>query len=301
MTADWNRKPQDRKLAAELEESYPYRKGGSRPEPTVKFDGTLLTKGKDYTLSYKNNGAVNDGSGQKKPTVIISGKGNFKGKISASYQISPADISCLTMKAADKSSKEKANIYKTKVEIFDEDGKKLAAGKDYDKTFTYTYEEDTELRDGTTRKAGDSVEKTDVIPHKTVLRVTAYAKSGGNYTKEISAVYRILSQNRDISKAKVTIPAQLYTGRKITPADQMKVVLGGQTLKEGEEYEIVGYENNINKGTATVTLRGIGECGGTKTVKFKIKGKGFLWWWRMVVEKLGYGIIHFSYTGADGS
>ena len=40
-----------------------------------------------------------------------------------------------------------------------------------------------------------------------------------------------------------------------------------------DEYEIISYTNNINKGTAKLTIQGQGNYGGTKTVSFKIKGK----------------------------
>ena len=42
---------------------------------------------------------------------------------------------------------------------------------------------------------------------------------------------------------------------------------------------IVSYSNNINKGTAKVTFRGIGEYGGTKTVTFKIGQRNITDYW----------------------
>ena len=268
-----------RKIAIAVEESYSYAKGGCKPEPVITFRGTQLMKGTDYTLTYKNNSAVNNGENVKKmPTVIITGKGNFKGKISATFKITSTDIQKLTLVAADKVWQNKGNIYATKVEIVDVDGKKLASGRDYDKTLVYTYEKDTTLADGTVRTAGDTIQKKDIIPAGTILHVTASAKAGSNYTGTISGTYRITQA--DIGKATVKIPAQTYTGKQIKPAEQIEVMLGGQKLAEGTNYEIVSYANNVNKGTASVTLRGIGDCGGTKTVKFTIKGKGFLWWWR---------------------
>jgi hypothetical protein len=39
------------------------------------------------------------------------------------------------------------------------------------------------------------------------------------------------------------------------------------------DYDIVGYSNNVNLGTATVVIRGKGEYGGTKNVTFKIVKK----------------------------
>ena len=46
----------------------------------------------------------------------------------------------------------------------------------------------------------------------------------------------------------------------------------------GEDYEIVGYSKNTEKGTAKVTFRGLGNYGGFKTQTFKIKAKSVLWW-----------------------
>lgn len=269
----------ERKIIITLDDSYSYAKGGCKPEPVVTFRGTTLTKGTDYTLAYKNNSAVNGGDNPKKvPTVTVTGKGSFTGKATAVYKITKTELSGLSMKAADKVWQKKAGAYATKIEIVDVDGKKLTAGKDYEKTPVYTYEADTKLADDIVRKAGEVIQKKDIIPAGTLLRATVPAKASGNYSGEISTTYRITKA--DIGKATVKIPAQTYTGKKIEPSDQIKVTLGGQTLAAGTDYEIVSYANNVNKGSASVTLRGIGDCGGTKTVKFTIKGKGFLWWWR---------------------
>ena len=269
----------ERKIIITLDDSYGYARGGCKPEPVVTFRGTTLTKGTDYTLAYKNNSAVNGGDNPKKvPTVTVTGKGSFTGKATAVYKITKTELSGLSMKAADKVWQKKAGVYATKIEIVDVDGKKLTVGKDYEKTPVYTYEAETTLADDTVRKAGEVIQKKDIIPAGTLLRATVPAKDGGNYSGEISATYRITKA--DIGKATVRIQAQIYTGKKIEPSDQIKVTLGRQTLAIGTDYEIVSYANNVNKGSASVTLRGIGDCGGTKTVKFTIKGKGFLWWWR---------------------
>lgn len=47
----------------------------------------------------------------------------------------------------------------------------------------------------------------------------------------------------------------------------------GKKLVYGTDFVVVGYKNNTKKGTATVTVRGIGEYGGTKNVKFSIGSK----------------------------
>ena len=51
------------------------------------------------------------------------------------------------------------------------------------------------------------------------------------------------------------LPAQTYTGREIRSDEEIRVKLGGKISSE-DNYEIAGYANNINKGTATVTIRG---------------------------------------------
>ena len=71
----------------------------------------------------------------------------------------------------------------------------------------------------------------------------------------------------DVSKAAVTVADQLYTGKALTP--QVTVAIDGQTLAEGTDYT-VKYANNTNKGTATVTVSGMGNCEGTTTATFNI-------------------------------
>jgi uracil-DNA glycosylase family 4 len=87
---------------------------------------------------------------------------------------------------------------------------------------------------------------------------------------------RIAAKKLNISSAKVTIPSQKYTGRAITldPSD-IKIVLNKQELTTAD-FEIVSYTKNINKGTATVTLKGIGAYAGTKKASFKIVQKAML-------------------------
>lgn len=267
----------EQKIRIELADSYAYVKGGCKPEPVVTYQGKVLTKGIDYTLRYRNYNGLNDGSRpNKQPAVIVKGKGSFKGTREKTYRITSKEIGRLTMTAADRVWQNKGNIYKTKAVIKDENGMALSAGKDYDSAFIYEYNSDTKLSDGTLRYAGDRVAVQDIIPAGTVIRVTATAK-GSNYSGTVSCVYRIVKA--DIGKAVVTIPAQTYTGKAIMPENAIRIKLNGQILPT-ENYKITGYGNNINKGTATVTISGINDCGGTKTAKFKIKGKGFLWWWR---------------------
>ena len=73
---------------------------------------------------------------------------------------------------------------------------------------------------------------------------------------------------QNIANATVSsIPAQTYTGRAITP--QPVVTLGTKKLVAGTDYTIT-YANNVNVGTATITIKGMGNYTGTKTARFTI-------------------------------
>ena len=254
-----------------------YAKGGSKPKPVVTFKGTVLTEGVDYKLRYKNNKAVTNGSDlNKQPIMTITGKGNFKGVRTEVYRIETQDIGLLNMTVADKTYQKKANAYKSVPKIVDLDGKVLTAGKDYEKKVEYTYAEKTKLYNGVIRNAGESIGTEDILPAGTIVQVTV--EGIGNYTGTIIGQYRIVQT--DIKKASVKVEAQTYTGSAIEPdKTQITIKMGKVTLAD-TDYEIVSYSDNVKKGTAKVVLKGGGNYGGTKTVKFKIKSKGFIWWFR---------------------
>ena len=270
----------DKKISYSKKLSVPYAKDGSCPEPDIYFNGTKLKKNRDYSLSYKNNKAVNSGvDSTAAPVAVVKGKGNFKGTLPVSFAITSQNMSKLTLTASDKEYKNRANIYATNITVTDTNGKALSAGKDYDKSsITYTYANAVKLENGLSKKAGAIVEKTDIIPVGTKIQVSVTAKAGGYYTGTAKGIYRIIKS--DIKKAKVSVAIQTYTGETIVPRkSDITVTVNGTKLTESE-FEIVSCTNNIKKGNASVTIKGKGNYGGTKTVRFKIQSKGFLWWWR---------------------
>lgn len=286
----------------------PYMKGGAKPVPTITFDGKELVAGTDYTLAYKNNttvyapvdtaeelaafeatlAAVDDPKAKtvmvgdqevtiaKVPQITITGKGNFAGKLTVNFAIEPKELSKVDLVVDDKAYTPKAAGLPT-VTLTDTDGKKLAAGKDYDKMVSYTYTEDTLLDDEVTfRKAGDTVDKKDIIPVGTVLKVSVVG-NGTTYMGEASATYRIVPQS--LAKATVKVADQEYTGKPIIPDKSDITVTVNKVELEEDDYEIVSCTNNVNKGSATLTIRGVGDnYGGIKTVKFKIDAKTMFWY-----------------------
>jgi len=245
-----------------------YTKGGSKPKLELTFAGKKLIEGTDYKVSYKNNKTVTMADTKNKPTITIKGKGNFKGTMIKNFTIIGKALndteSPVTLTVSDKGFVDKAGKYISVPILTDADGKKLVAGKDYESAVVYTLEDGT----GLTKKSKVST--------GTKIKVKVMGK--GAYTGELEGVYQI-TQN-DFSKAKISISPQTYTGKAVTLGkDSVTVKIGKETLTFGTDYEIVenSYANNVQKGTASVTIVGKGNYGGTKTVKFRITARKFSW------------------------
>ncbi|MDE6363592.1 MAG: FIVAR domain-containing protein, partial [Lachnospiraceae bacterium] len=240
----------------------PYAKGGSKltdADLNASFGGELLKQGVDYTLSYKNNKKAGQTA-----SVVIKGKGNYKGTVTTTFAVGKQDLKSLTWSAADVLEKDAKKYNKTKLTVTDLDGKALKKGTDYD-VVSFLLE-----------NGGEVEEKPEV---GTKIRIILKGKN--NYEGEAAAEFRIIANDKSLSKAKINIEPQQYTGQEITLEQKdLEVTIWEngtpKTLKE-DEYEIVGYTKNIKKGTAKVTIHGLGEYGGTKTGKFKIIAKKMQW------------------------
>ena len=90
----------------------------------------------------------------------------------------------------------------------------------------------------------------------------------GNYTGTTTKTFKIDAVN--VSSATVTgiNTTYTYTGSTITPVPTVKY--GNTTLASGTDYT-VSYSNNVNEGTATVTITGKGNYTGTINKTFVIE------------------------------
>lgn len=70
-----------------------------------------------------------------------------------------------------------------------------------------------------------------------------------------------------IGRSTVSVANQVYSGKALTPKPTVK--LGSKVLVASTDYT-VAYKNNVNAGTATVTVTGKGYYSGTKSATFKI-------------------------------
>ena len=72
------------------------------------------------------------------------------------------------------------------------------------------------------------------------------------------------------SKVMITTPACEYTGQEVKP--EYKVYYKSKELQEGTDF-VVTFKNNIEPGTATLTVKGVGAYSGKKKAKFIINEK----------------------------
>jgi len=241
-----------------------YSAKGAKPAITVTLGDAKLKLGKDYTVSYKNNKKLAEANAAKAPTVIIKGKGNYKFTKNVTFAIVPKNLADADMSivSTDKFVGSKKGYISAPV-IKDENGKKLKANKDYT-IVGYTVN-------------GEQFEGTGEVAAGTVVTVTVQGKD--NYTGTAITTYRVA--NNDISKTNVNKPQLEYNGGKVKFTEEMlkegKLEITdkatGKKLVYGTDFIVIGYKNNTKKGTATVTVQGIGEYGGTKNVKFSIVSK----------------------------
>lgn len=90
----------------------------------------------------------------------------------------------------------------------------------------------------------------------------------------LTATITINVRAKDINDEAVqvsNISAQTYTGKEITPSFNV-TTSDNKTLRKDTDYT-VSYSDNINAGQAKITIEGIGNYSGTKTVNFEISPK----------------------------
>ncbi|MBR5578561.1 MAG: fibronectin type III domain-containing protein, partial [Lachnospiraceae bacterium] len=257
----------------EEELSVPFTQGGTKPAVIVETaDGRELVAGTDYTVSYKNNTKVYSENNTKPAEIIIKAKGNYDGQIVKTFKIVANDAADgeLSVVVNDKAvkAKRKKKDWMSTFKVMDISGKALSK-KDYNAVAEYTVKKSVDEK----YPEGYKIEDADTIPVGTKVQVKVTLKDP-NYTGVVTGEYTILADNYDISKAKIKIEPQKYTGGDIELEDKDITIavakLGKTDLELDKDYEIVAYSNNVNKGTAKVTLRGKEDFGGEKTVTFKI-------------------------------
>ena len=274
-------------------------KNGAKPAVVVTAklangNTVTLTEGKDYTITYANNKAVSEGKNlteKKLPLITVKGKGNFKGSVKQTFTITNKSLADaenpITVTVADVPANKSKGKFVSKPVVTDADGVKLKEKTDYTLTYSLLMAngEETKL----------DVKKDVVNEPGSTVRITITGV--GNYQGEgsvLTADYRITELDFKKVTVKVVPKTLPYTMKPVTlteddlvitmkvgtgkqaVVEELKLITDGDDTKDG--YKIIGYKNNVNKGTAQVTLQGCGKYGGTKTVKFYIGTRPFFWW-----------------------
>ena|GEM_PF-4919156 len=202
-----------------------------RPKVVVKYGDKLLVEDVDYTITY------NSGTDAGSMFFTITGKGNYTGSIDCYYNIIRRDIAEATV------SKDNDMTY-TGEEVMPKpvitwNGFTLQEGVDYEINYF------------------DNVNSGYGI-------MVIYGM--GNFCGTQRIQFKIFGKN--LENAIVSeIPDQIYTGVEIAP--EISVTLDGVTLIKDTDYA-VKYENNVDKGVATVVISGIGNYSGVVKKTFNI-------------------------------
>ncbi len=203
------------------------------PTPAVTDGGRVLAAGAEYTVGYSNN--VNAGTG----SAVMSGHGFYSGQSVVNFQIDPKPLAA-SMIGPIGDQTYTGSVVTPSLAVSD-GAKTLVAGADYSVVFA------NNTNPGT---------------------ATATLTGLGNYSGTAGATFKIRKPLSGVTVA--AIPAQTYTGSPITPA--LAVSEGVKMLVLGVDYSVV-YSGNLNAGTATATLTGLGDYAATTSATFQINAK----------------------------
>ena len=210
------------------QEKYPYTGSEIKPDVIVKFGNTEFTKDKDYTVSYSNNKDV--GTETKQPTVTIKDKdgGNYIVNGIKLFTISPAASKVKNAPTA------KTNTYNGTDQVL------INGGTSDDGKLQYSLSEDENTF-------------SETIPTgKNAGNYTVYyrVKGDANHSDSEIGSVKVTIASKEITSFNLSQTSYTYDGNEKKPEVTVK---DGNTTVSKDEYTI-SYTNNINVGTATVTL-----------------------------------------------
>lgn len=284
--------------------SLTYNGSALSPAVTVKYGNTTLKKNTDYTVAYSNN--VNAGTG----TITITGKGIYGGSVKKTFTIKRLGISATAVsgtgnkaytgsaikpvpavKVGGRTLKNGTDFtvsYKNNTEpgtaTLSVTGKGNYSGS-VSKTFKITARaiNDVEVTVPDTVFTGVQVRPDVVVSYGNYQFInnsdytlsfkdnvnigTASVVVTGKKHLSGSRTVTFPIEKADISGTEIAVKNATFTGSAVKSA--VDVRLGNVTLKEGTHYTL-SYKNNVNAGTAQVTVSGKGSLEGAVTKDFTI-------------------------------
>ena len=206
------------------------------PKPTVVLGGKTLVEGTDYQLSYENNVNASVLDKTKPAAVIIQGKGAYSGSLKKTFTIDQAEVYYAAVAAI--SAQQYTGSALTPKPTITLGGRTLTTSD-----YSISYKNNTNVGTAT---------------------VTITGK--GNYKGTKETTFKINAKTLP-SNPVLSVTSYTYDGKAKTPGVTVKD--GTKTLVNGTDYT-VKYSNNVNVGTATVTVTGKGNYTGSKSTNFKI-------------------------------
>ena len=217
------------------ETSYVYDGTEKTPDVVVE-DGThSLKKEADYTVSYSDNIKVGTA------TVTITGRGNYTGTVTKEFTINGINMDTLAVTLSADSYTYDGTAKRPFVTVVDENENVISA--DY---YDISYSDNINAGTATVKITGK-----------------------GLYTGEITKTFTITRADVNLEDCTVSLDAASYTydGKPKKPTVTIKDADGN--IVDSANYDAV-YANNINAGTAKVTITGKGDYTGTVTKNFSI-------------------------------
>lgn len=284
--------------------SLTYNGSALSPAVTVKYGKATLKKNTDYTVAYSNN--VNAGTG----TITITGKGIYGGSVKKTFTIKKLGISATAVsgtgnkvytgsaikpvpavKVGGRTLKNGTDFtvsYKNNTEpgtaTLKVTGKGNYSGS-VSKTFKITARaiNDVEVTVPDTVFTGVQVRPDVVVSYGNYqfinnsdytlsfkdnvnIGTASVVVTGKNHLSG-SRTVTFPIEKADISNTEIAVKNATFTGSAVKSAVDVK--LGTVTLKEGTHYTL-SYKNNVNAGTAQVTISGKGSLEGAVTKDFTI-------------------------------
>ena len=284
--------------------SLTYNGSALSPAVTVKYGNTTLKKNTDYTVAYSNN--VNAGTG----SITITGKGIYGGSVKKTFTIKKLGISASAVsgtgnkvytgsaikpvpavKVGGRTLKNGTDFtvsYKNNTEpgtaTLSVTGKGNYSGS-VAKTFKITARaiNDVEVTVPDTVFTGEQVKPDVVVSYGSYQFInnsdytlsfkdnvnigTASVVVTGKKHLSGSRTVTFPIEKADVSSTEIAVKNATFTGSAVKSAVDVK--LGTVTLKEDTHYTL-SYKNNVNAGTAQVTISGKGSLEGAVTKDFTI-------------------------------
>ncbi len=231
-----------------------------KPEPKVTLNGKALTKGSDFTYSYKNNTAVGTA------TVTVTGTGNYTGSVSRSFEIYLTKDVPVSVMWNDANNYWGVRPSFVRV-MYDSEGKnargeKFSVSSNYSVSFKDGWKQ---TFTGVRTPSADGTGLTFVVEAGSVDGYTSTVS--GSFAKGYTVTYTT-TQKIDISAGMGSgVTNRTYTGKAQTQSPS--VTLNGVTLKSGTDFS-VSYQDNVNAGLASVVCTGKGIYTYAKIIYFTI-------------------------------